>query len=360
MIRINHLLAIHRIFGLHLNKFYLPLLKAFGTWEEVWKAKKLPDQLEVPEYLWDRFQQEKKQLEPAGIAEALSMKGIGIINRDDPAFSCLLLQISNVPCILYYCGKLPLLNQPALAVVGSRKATNYGLTQAQNMSNELAKHGLAITSGLARGIDAAAHTGALDANGETIAVLGCGVDVTYPRENSRLLQRIKEQGLLLSEFPPGTAPLQHNFPIRNRIISGISQAVFVVEAQAKSGTLITCDFALEQGKEIFALPGPVTSPNSIGTLRLIQNGAKLVIYPGDILEELGYDFKDSLFSEKEEITRTISSTEKRVLDRIGWEPVHIDTLLAGVGSTAQLYQELLLLEIKGLVKQLPGKYYIKI
>lgn len=343
-----------------MNKFYVPFLAAFGTWEEVWKAKKAPDKLELPEYLWDRLQQEKRQLDPARLAEELALKGIGVINRDDPSFSRLLLQIANVPCILYYCGKLSLLKQPALAVVGSRRATAYGLKQAQDMSCELARHGLLITSGMARGIDAAAHEGALQAGGGTIAVLGCGVDVTYPRENSSLLQKIKEHGLIISEYPPGTAPLQYNFPIRNRIISGISQAVFVVEAQAKSGTLITCDFALEQGKEIYALPGPVTSPNSMGTLRLIQNGAKLVIHPGDILEELGYEFKQSLFSEKEEITRNISSTEKRVLDWIGWEPVHIDTLLARADSAAQLYQELLLLEIKGLVKQLPGKYYIKI
>jgi len=360
VIAIKYLLAIHRAWGLHLNKYYLQLLDIFSSWEEVWRTKSLPGETELPAFLWDKLQQEKKRVQPERIMEELERKGIGVLRRDEPGFPSLLLQIANVPCILYYCGKPELLARDSLAVVGSRKATPYGLRQAKSISNELARQGLVITSGMARGIDAAAHRGALEGGGDTIAVLGCGVDILYPRENARLLQQVKETGLVVSEYPPGTEPFHYNFPIRNRIISGLSLAVFVVEAQAKSGTLITCDFALEQGKDIFALPGPVTSPNSMGTMRLIQNGAKLVIHPGDILEELGYEFKERLFSVKDEITKTVSSMEKKVLDLIGWEPVHIDVLLAQGGSMATLYQQLLLLEMKGLIKQLPGKYYVKI
>jgi len=360
VIPIKYLLAVQRIFGLHLNTYYPQFLAAFGSWAEVWRAKSLPPQLELPHSLWERFQQERLRLVPERLAEELEQKGINAIRRDEPGFPPLLLQISNVPCILYYCGNPELFKRTSVAVVGSRKATAYGLKQAQQISYELAKRGLVITSGMARGIDGAAHAGALEAGGATIAVLGCGVDISYPRENQQLLQKVRESGLVISEYHPGTEPLPFHFPIRNRIISGLSRAVFVVEAQAQSGTLITCDFALEQGKEIFALPGPVTSPNSIGTLRLIQNGAKLVIHPGDILEELGYEFRESLFSAKDEITRNISMAEKKVLACIGWEPIHLDALLAGRGTSASLYQDLLLLEIKGLIKQLPGKYYVKI
>lgn len=356
---IKYLLAIHRIWGLYLNKCYTSLLSFYGSWEEVWHSKKLPPQIDIPQELWEKLQEGKKTVEPQQLESELREKGFGFITRDQDAYPRLMLQIANVPCILYYCGKLSLLTKNALAVVGSRKATAYGLAQAHTICRELAEHGLIITSGMARGIDSAAHEGALAAKGGTIAVLGCGLDVVYPRENAKLYLKIKEEGLLLSEYPLGTKPLPYLFPIRNRIISGISQGLFVVEARAKSGTLITCDYALEQGKDIFALPGPVTSPNSIGTLRLIQNGAKTVIHSGDILEELGYGFRESLFLEQEDMKKSISSSEKKVLDRLGWEPIHIDALLDNFSGTQTVYQDLLCLEIKGLIKQLPGKYYLR-
>lgn len=326
----------------------------------MWRSKKLPEHLEIPGQLWDKLQETKRRVEPESIEAGLEEKGVGVITREHKHYPHLLLQITNIPCILYYCGRLSLLNETSLAVVGSRKATAYGLQQSLRICRELAANGLVITSGMARGIDASAHEGALAAKGGTIAVLGCGVDIIYPRENSKLYHRLKNDGLIISEFPTGTAPLPYYFPIRNRIISGISQALFVVEAQAKSGTLITCDYALEQGKDVFALPGPVTSPNSIGTLGLIQNGAKLVIHAGDILEDLGYSFGESLFSKQEENRKSISSLESKILDRIGWEPTQLDTLLTEFSSTATIYQDLLCLELKGLIKQLPGKYYQRV
>ncbi len=245
-------------------------------------------------------------------------------------------------------------------MVGARKASAYGLKQALYMAGELASQGLVITSGLARGIDAMAHRSALEQDGDTIAVLGSGLDVLYPKENRELFSQICDKGLVISEFPPGTPPVNMNFPIRNRIISGISAGVFVIEAKARSGSLITCDCALEQGKDIFALPGPVTSPNSIGPLRLIQNGAKLVLYPADILEEMGCEYQQEMFIQRERKVHSITKKDKEILKQLSWEPLHLDTLLEKNKYSSDIHGILLNLELKGLIKQLPGKFYIRI
>lgn len=294
------------------------------------------------------------------LADELNRKNIKIITRLEPSFSNLLLQIVNVPCILYYCGDISLLNRRSLAIVGARKASTYGLKQAHYMSGELARHSITITSGLARGIDGMAHRGALEQEGDTIAVLGSGLDVPYPRENKELFSQICDKGLVISEFPPGTPPLNVNFPIRNRIISGISTGVFVIEARARSGSLITCDCALEQGKDIYALPGPVTSSNSIGPLRLIQSGAKLVLYPADILEEMGYKYQQELFIQREKKVHSISKEEKEILKHLSWEPYHLNVLFEKSRCSPDIQGILLNLELKGLIKQLPGKYYVRI
>ena len=310
--------------------------------------------------MWEKFIYERKSVEPNELPEKMTQQGIKITSRSDPEFPRLLLQISNIPCILYYIGDVLLLRENMLAVVGARKATFYGLQQARLMAKELAAQGLVIVSGLARGIDAAAHEGALEAGRPTAAVLGCGVDIPYPRENKSLYRRVAENGLLVSEFFPGTPPARVNFPVRNRIISGISLGVFVVEARARSGSLITSDCALEQGREVFALPGPVTSPNSIGPLRLIQCGAKLVISPEDILEELGYSFNYNLFEQRQEKAQDLAEEEKRLLERLGWEPVHLDGMLRECICGQEIYRLLVNLEIKGLIRQLPGKYYVRV
>jgi DNA processing protein len=335
-------------------------LRHFGSWQEAWNSLKDPQSLGVPKKISDKFILERKKTDPFQIAEELEKKGINLITREDPSFSKLLLQISSIPCILYYCGNISILNSLSIAVIGSRKATQYGLRQAKEMAFQLAGYGLAIISGMARGIDAAAHEGALENEGNTIAVIGSALDMPYPRENLALFQRIKTEGLVISEYPLGTGPFKQNFPVRNRIISGISQGVFIIEAQAKSGTLITCDYALEQGKDVFALPGPVTSPNSIGTLRLIQNGAKLVIYPEDVLDELGYEYEQERISERKKNVSRLNQAEKDVLGCFFWEPVHIDKLLVNNDRQQVLYEILIKLEIKGLIKQLPGKYYVRV
>lgn len=342
--------AFHYIWQLALNRYFIPLYETFGSWEEAWKSKVCP--AKIPLALWDQFISEKKAIDPFRLREELERKKIGIIMRTEEGFSKPLLQISNIPCILYYCGDLSLLQNPALAVVGSRSATSYGLAQARHMSARLAASGLTIISGLARGIDTQAHLGALDAQGKTIAVLGSGLNFVYPHENQALFYSIKEKGLLISEFPPGTPPHKKNFPQRNRIISGLSLGVFVAEAQARSGSLITSDFALEQGREVFALPGLVTNPNSIGTLRLIQNGAKLVITPEDILDELPvYGWATA--------KRSLTEAEKELLGRLSWDPVAGDTLLNSQQDSRLAEKMLVKLESMGLVKRLPGKYYVR-
>lgn len=356
----HYAVALHKIWGLSLNKYFVPLYEYFGSWEQVWQSDKNPPGVGVPQALWDKYLYEKKSIEPEKLAEAITRQGIKTVTRLDPHFSRLLLQISNIPCILYYIGDVLLLRENVLAVVGSRKASYYGQQQAKLMAKELAAQGLVIASGMARGIDGAAHEGALEANRPTIAVLGSGVDVPYPRENKRLYDKICERGLVISEYFPGTPPAPSNFPIRNRIISGLSMGVYVIEARAKSGSLITSDYALEQGREVFALPGPVNTPNSIGPLRLIQNGAKLVIYPEDILEELGFTFKNRLLNQQIDKIQSLKEQEKRLLESLTWEPAHIDSILGRFANENKIYELLINLEIKGLIKQLPGKYYLRV
>ena len=351
--------AIHKIFGQYLNRFFIELHEYFGSWRKMWESAEYPGGIGISNEAWQRFRSEKKTLDPNKIMEEILHQKTGMIMRTQPEFSNLLLQISDIPCILYYCGDISLLNLDSLAVVGSRKASFYGLSQAKLLAAELSGHNLVITSGMARGIDAAAHEGALGVDGKTIAVLGSGLDIPYPRENIALFKRICECGLVISEYPLGTQPLPRNFPIRNRIISGISRGVFVVEAQAKSGSLITCDYALEQGREVFALPGPVNNPTSIGPLRLIQNGAKLVIYAEDILEELGRGYDNTLFAERVSKTAKINPDEKGILNQLYWEPVHIDSLIEKL-KNPELFTILLNLELKGLIRELPGKYYVRV
>lgn len=355
------ILALQRILGINLNQYFEKIKQYYGSFAAAWGAADLPIVLGLSEKLSAAYAQGRKAISPEQLEQEYLAKGIKYLTRLEPEYPFFLLQISNIPCILYYCGDISLLHNNCLAVVGSRQASIYGTRQAKLFSAELSKNGLTIVSGLARGIDAAAHEGALEGKGSTVAVLGAGLDNPYPRENIRLFRRICEKGLVISEYPPGTKPLNYHFPFRNRIISGLSLGVFVVEAKARSGSLITCDLALEQGKEVFALPGVVTSPNSIGSLRLIQQGAKLVIYPQDILEELGYEFQTDVYNQQKAIISTINQGEKAIYQQIAWEPVHIDYLFEKFPEQQEMVMRVLLeLELKGLIRQLPGKYYVRV
>ena len=356
---LKYMLAFHKIFKTSLNKYFMKIQEKFGSFRAAWQNYTGLDFL--PKEKFTFFLEERKTIEPQDLVEAYYRQGISAISRLSENFPAALLQISDVPCILYYCGQLSLLKRKGVAIVGSRRPTTYGLTQARLMAGELCKEGLVIISGLARGIDTAAHQGTLEKKGATIAVLGSGLDCPYPPENNRLLEEISRAGLLLSEYPPGTEPLSYHFPARNRIISGLSLGVLVIEARARSGSLITCDFALEQGKDVFALPGPVTSPNSIGPLRLIQQGAKLVLHAQDVLAELGYEYQNIFYHQQQEKAKKIKEADKIVYNLVAWEPVDLKFILKNYQQKREgVLRSLHQLEKKGLIKQLPGEYYVRI
>jgi DNA processing protein len=263
------------------------------------------------------------------------------------------------PAILYLRGTL--VAQPALAVVGARRSSTTGCRLTHDLCHEIASRGVTIVSGLARGIDTAAHQGALASQGQTIAVLGCGIDRIYPTENTRLAQRILEQGAILSEYPPGTPPLPGHFPGRNRIISGLSQGVLIVEAAEGSGSLITADFALEQGREVFAVPGPVYAETSGGVNRLLKEGAHLVTGAADILEVLWPGSPTRQQQKKEDSLQAELTGQALTLYRcLCVEPLHIDELARKSGLTPMEVSAILLhLELQGGVEQLPGMRYVR-
>lgn len=272
-----------------------------------------------------------------------------------------LKHIDDAPIVLYVVGNLPQDSECLVAIVGSRNATLYGLGMAERFAGELAEMGVVIISGLARGIDAAAHRGCLKSGGRTVAVLGCGLDVIYPVENRKLYEEIRQKGVIISEFPFGTDPLPFNFPRRNRIVSGLSAAVLVVEANIKSGALITAEFAVEQGKDVFAIPGRVDSPQSGGPHHLIRQGAKLVISVGDILEELAVEPIVSSNPEVPGQPRPLGDLgiqEARMMEILREGEFSMDELETRTGlSVPLLIPTLLSLQIRRLVREKPGKIY---
>ncbi|HYC13737.1 MAG TPA: DNA-processing protein DprA [Stellaceae bacterium] len=268
-----------------------------------------------------------------------------------------LLEIPDPPVLLYVAGRPELLQGAALAVVGSRNASAQGESNAESFARAFSEAGLTIVSGLAVGIDAAAHRGGLAGPGSTLAVLGTGIDVAYPRRNADLSRRITEEGLLLSEFPLGTAPAAYNFPRRNRLISGLSRGCLVVEAALASGSLITARAAADQGREVFAIPGSIHSPLYKGCHALIKAGAKLVESADDVLAELS-GFQPSGHASTLAPARQASDAEAGLLARMGHDPVDIDSLCSAAGmSPEQVAAELLRLELDGRVTALPGGLY---
>ncbi len=282
---------------------------------------------------------------------------ISVLTWDDAAYPPLLKQISDAPFVLYIRGELLPRDEWAVAVVGTRSASMYGKEVARKLAGGMASAGVTIVSGLALGIDTQAHRAAVDAGGRTIAVLGCGVDIIYPPRNRQLAEKIIEQGALVSEFPVGTRPDSGNFPRRNRIISGLSLGVLMVEGAAKSGARITIDYALSQGREAFAVPGNILTRGSEGPNRLIQQGAKLVTSIGDILEELNL----TMVAEQTEVAETVpaSPTEAAILAHLSADPLHIDDLGERTGiSAAELSGTLTIMELKGQVRQVGNMHYV--
>ncbi len=290
--------------------------------------------------------------------EAVEDTQTDIISYWDDDYPADLKSIHDPPALLYVRGTLPAID--SLAVVGSRLASPSGIELTARICFEIAENGIVIVSGLARGIDSAAHQAALDAGGLTIAVLGCGIDRIYPSEHHRLFHQIAETGAVISEYPPGTPPLPGHFPGRNRIISGLSKGVLIVEAARKSGSLITADFALEQGREVFAIPGAVTASNSDGVNSLLKDGAHLVTETRDITEILWPQQSARTISPKNIVSLKLSEIEFDIVQHLDSDPLHIDDLARKSGLTPmELSVILLQLEIRGGVIQMPGMRYIR-
>ncbi|HXI11583.1 MAG TPA: DNA-processing protein DprA [Thermoanaerobaculia bacterium] len=291
----------------------------------------------------------------SGVVAALRDSVITLADKEYPA---LLREIPDPPLTLNVVGDRTLLATRAIAIVGSRRASPYALNVAARLTEELARAGVTIVSGLARGVDAAAHQEALDTFGRTIAVIGTGIDLIYPRSHRQLSRQIEERGLIVSEFPAGTPPLPSNFPIRNRIISGLTLGTLIIEATGRSGSLITARMASEQGREVFAVPGSIFSGGSEGVHRLIQSGAKLVHDVEDIFEELPQ-------LRKEQVTRVprtrLEPELQRLLELIRCdEPVGADAIATKLNVPVnELAETLLTLEVRGLVMVLPGARYLR-
>lgn len=338
------------------------LINHFGSAVAAWEADpedysqviELADKLEL-------VKTEKKQIDPEqewNKMVSLDIKCITPLSREYPA---LLKQTPFPSPILYYRGSMAQINQPAVAIVGSRRCTFYGKEVSGRLAADLAAAGVGVVSGMALGVDTAAHLGALDNNGYTVAVLGCGLSRCYPPRNKKLMEQIASTGAVVSEFSLNSEPLAINFPQRNRIISALSLGTVVVEATAKSGALITAGYALEQNREVFAVPGNVGSPYSRGCHRLIKEGACLVESVEDILGELYIDCSgERQLSLNLADEPSLTGPEKDLLQIIPYQPMHIDQIIKSSGrSAAEIVSLLLSLELKKKISQTPGKYFCR-
>lgn len=284
-----------------------------------------------------------------------------IVTLGDPLYPPALLQIADPPLLLYAQGRCELLRAQGIAIVGSRNPTPQGVDTARSFASALSTGGLTVVSGLALGIDGAAHEGALKGPGSTIAVVGTGLDRVYPKRHHELAHRIAREGLMMSEYSLGTMPMNHNFPLRNRIIAGLTQGTLVVEAAMQSGSLITARLASEAGRDVFAIPSSIHSPQARGCHWLIKQGAKLVDSAQDILDELQPGFPSSFSNLEEEAGESLPAGADPLLDALGYEPVTLDALVARTGSSAtDLNTRLLELEFDGQVARLAGQLFQRI
>jgi DNA processing protein len=363
-------------------------------------ANKLLDRLRTPQAI---FRASRTELEGVGVSGTVAQSiasgctfedaaaqqqkmldaGAELVTIGDPRYPQRLREIFDPPIVLFIRGRADLLHSLSLAMVGTRRPTAYGIAVAERLAADLAHAGLTIVSGLARGIDASAHKGVLTAGGDTVAVLGCGVDLVYPQENRKLYSEIAARGLIVSEFPMGAVAFPQNFPIRNRIISGLSLGVLVVEGAQYSGSAITAKLAIDQGREVFAVPGNITSKLSWGPNLLIKQGAKIVQDWNDVVVELSPEARRHLIEKTRgkllgatdessgpaqasllgEAGPQLDGTARRALEALPVDaPVHLDDLLEKLAdiSASELIAALFELEMLGLVKQLPGKNFVKV
>ena len=335
-------------------KNFRSLLTAFGLPTQVLRATRLQLGRVIPESLAAAILDRGHGPEIAQALQWAALPRHGVLTLADTQYPKQLLEISDPPLLLYVAGDPGLLSLPAIAVVGSRNATPQGLENARRFAKNLSEKGFTIISGLALGIDTAAHTGGMQGQGSTIAVVGTGMDITYPKRNDALAREIESKGAMVSEMPLGSPPKAGNFPRRNRLISGLSRGCLVVEAAIDSGSLITARFAVEQGREVFAIPGSIHSPLSKGCHALIKQGAKLVESAQDILEEFG-------LAEQERSVAPAPGENNVLLVQMGFESCSIDQLIQRTGLTTEVVSAMLLeLELGGKIASLPGGMYQRI
>ncbi len=335
------------------------LLSAFGSPDNIFNmtTAELRQVEGVGEYRAQKIISFKSWDDVKREIEKAEKNNVRILTLDNPDYPEGLKQIHGAPVILYVKGDLESADKYAIAMVGSRRSTDYGRHVADGMAYKLASSGLTVVSGMAMGIDTISHKGALKAGGRTIAVLGSGIDVPYPASNRGLMSAIASSGAVISEFPFGTQPNKENFPRRNRIISALSLGVIVIEATLDSGSLITVGYALEQGKEVFAVPGQITSMNSKGTNSLIKKGARLIDRAEEVIDELSDQLRGLLKEDKQSLPE-MSKDEKELYGYLAVEPRHIDKITREINmTTPRALSVLLALELKGVVRQTEGKHF---
>ncbi|NLF51016.1 MAG: DNA-protecting protein DprA [Leptolinea sp.] len=334
------------------------LLNAFGNMQSAWGAS--TSQLMeagLSQKIIENFYQVKKQIDLELIWKNIEKAGISVLTWNEDLYPRRLKEIDQPPPVLYVLGELTVQDEWGVAIVGTRRMTGYGRQVTEELVELLANHGVTIVSGLARGVDACAHDTALKQGGRTIAVLGSGVDRIYPPEHRRLAEDIAKNGAVVSDYPPGTPPESSNFPPRNRIISGLSRVVVVIEAGVTSGALITSTFAADQGRDVFSLPGSIYANQSKGTNRLIQQGARPLIDVRDVLDVLNIEQVQEYRQARLELPT--DPREQQILDNLGYEPIHIDDLGNATGwGMDTLTATLTMMELKGMVRQVGAMNYI--
>lgn len=335
------------------------LLERFGDLQTAWQASHFElATAGLDKRAFDNLLETRQKIDLDAEMEKIARAGVRVLALDAPGYPRLLKNIPNPPCVLYVKGEIISDDEWAVAVVGTRRASAYGREATRQIVTDLVRNHVTIVSGLARGIDAEAHRTALDAQGRTLAVLGCGVDVIYPPEHKALAQQIIEHGALISEYPLGTKPEAGNFPPRNRIISGLSLGALIVEGDEATGARITIEDALEQGRETFAVPGNIFHREARGTNKMIQHGeVKLITCAMDILEELNL----TMVEQQKEVRAVLpeNETEAALLKQLSTEPIHIDDLRRETGlPIATVSSTLTLMELKGIVRQVGGMKYV--
>ncbi len=358
MINNLYLLALHNVNGLGPIRLKT-LLDYFSDPKLAWEASKEDFiNLNIPQSVFSNLVDIRSSLDLEKYAQEIKQSGIEWISIYDEQYPYLLKQIYDPPIIIYYKGDLKVLNQRCMGIVGSRRMTSYGRMVTEKFSASLCQAGLVIVSGLAFGVDSAAHHSAINNNGQTIAVLGGGLNHIFPTSNLALAQKIAAGfGAIISEYPPDAPSLPGNFPARNRIISGLSQAVLVTEADVDSGSLITARSALEQGRDVYAIPGPINSTLSQGPISLIKEGAKVVMDPAEILEDLGLNNSERVIVNFAEL----SKEEKAILDLLENESFHLDEISRSLNLPISKLSGLILkMEINGFIKSLGAGIYAKV